>query len=400
MPSPHRKHFYLSGVAKIGPWPLGIIIWTLIVLVGVGVASAENWDWLSNDESRSAVIRNIILAVIGVVALPLALWRSLVAANQLVTAQRSLLGERYQKGAEMLNGSSLSARLGGIYTLRQLAQRNPSTYHVQIMRLLCAYFREQVSVTRPFDNQKSIESERIREEQLLPHQKTEKEVFDEHTNRLVLKLKEDEQAIFDIFKSRSAAQLEAEEKEGYLLDLTGLNLSNTDLHQGQFINVDLSDTDMSESSLWGSTFRQSNFRNTKMNGAELGGSIFVAPKNQIDNVVSVPLMFIDANLFEVTLDNANLTSAQLTNARLENASLQNARLAGANVKDANFEGANISGTRFAEKPDHLGKCTIGLTQSQLDQTIPTISKVPFLDGVMDAQTGEPLIWRGKSRGDA
>lgn len=400
MPSPHRKHFFLSRITKIGPWPLGIIIWTLVILVGVGVASAENWDWLSNDESRIATIRNIILVVIGVVALPLALWRSLVAANQLVTAQRSLLGERYQKGAEMLNGNSLSARLGGIYTLRQLAQRYPSTYHVQIMRLLCAYFREQVSITRPFDDQTSIESERIREEKLLPYQKTERTEIDEYTGNWIIKLNEDEQAIFDIFKSRNTEQLDAEEKEGYLLDLTGLNLRNTDLHQGKFINMDLSGTDMSESSLWGSTFRQTNFRNTIMNRAELGGSVFDVPKDQKDNMVSVPLLFIDANLFDVTLDNANLTGAQLTNARLENTSLQNARLAGAIVTDANFESANISGARFVEQPTRLTNCAIGLTQSQLDQTIRTTSRAPFLDGLMDDQTGEPLVWHGKSRGSA
>ena len=298
----------------------------------------------------------------------------------------------------MLNGSSLAARLGGIYTLQQLAQRNPSTYHVQIMRLLCAYFREQVSLTRPFDNQKSIKSETIRKEQLLPYQKKDRTIFDEHANGLARKLMEDEQAIFDIFNSRSAAQLQAEENEGYLLDLTGLNLSRADMRQGKFINMDLSDTDMSGASLGGSTFRGTNFRNTKLDRAILGGSVFIAPRDHNNQIESAPLRLVDANLFDVSLNNAYLFGAQLMNASLEQASLKNAHLANANVTGANFEGANISGAKFSEKPARLERCTVGLTQIQVDQTWRVVAKAPFLDGVVDAETDEPLVWRGRVRG--
>ena len=382
----------------IRSWPAWITVWSLTLLLGTGLASLEFWDWINTGESPSSVIRNLILAVIAAIALPLALWRSLVAANQLVTAQRSLLGDRYQKGAEMLNGGTLSTRLGGIYTLQQLAERYPFTYHVQVMRLLCAYFREQVSLTRPFDDQKSVESEREREKQLLPYQKKERTIFDENSNELALRLMEDEQAILDIFNSRSTAQLQAEEKEGYLLDLTGLNLSHTDLHQGKFINMDLSDTDMSESSLWGSAFRRTNFRNTKMDGANLGGSVFIAPEDHKIDIVSAPLRLTEANLFDVDLDNAYLFGAQLKRAQLENASLVDAHLAGANVADANFAGANVSGARFSEAPARLHHSTKGLTQTQLDQTGRAVGKPPFLEGVKDANTGRPLVWRDRGSG--
>ena len=395
-----RTHRPLDLGLVLRAWPFWIIIWTLAVLVGAGLASLEYWDWLNTGESPSAVLRNVILAVIAAIALPLALWRSVVAADQLLTAQRSLLSDRYQKGAEMLNGDTLSARLGGIYTLQQLAQRYPSAYHVQVMRLLCAYFREQVAVRQPFDDQKTVSSEQIRKARLLPHQIRERTIVDECTNRLISKLAEDEQAIFDAFKSRSALQLEAEENEEYLLDLTDLNLRNTDLHQGKFYNMDLSGTDMSKANLWGSTFRGTNFRNTKMDGAALGGSVFIAPKHHDNGFVSAPLRFTEADLFDVTLNNAYLFGAKLENAQLKSASLQNAHLAGANVTGANFEGANISGARFSEEPAHLQHCTVGLTQEQLDQTRSDSAKAPFLDGVTDAETGNPLIWRGKGRGAA
>ena len=80
------------------------------------------WKWFSEGESNSGTIRNIGLVLAGLVALPLALWRSFVAQNQAraaqrqaFTAQEGLANDRYQKGAEMLGSDVLSVRIGGIY---------------------------------------------------------------------------------------------------------------------------------------------------------------------------------------------------------------------------------------------------------------------------------------------
>ena len=116
---------------------------TIVFCVAVAglVALIVLWDWLSVGESRSATIRNVGLVVAGLIALPLAIWRSIVAEDQTKTAQQSLLNERYQKGAEMLGSEVLSVRLGGIYALQRLAEEHAEQYHVQIMRLFCAFAR-------------------------------------------------------------------------------------------------------------------------------------------------------------------------------------------------------------------------------------------------------------------
>ena len=121
---------------------LWIAIPTLLVLVAAGVLSFVYWYWLNGDcqnESGSSVIRNLVLIVAAVIALPLAIWRGVVADRQAKTAQSSLLNERYQKGAEMLGSKELPVRLGGIYALARLAQEHPEDYHTQIMSLLCAF---------------------------------------------------------------------------------------------------------------------------------------------------------------------------------------------------------------------------------------------------------------------
>ena len=119
-------------------------------------------DWLIADESGSTTIRNFGLLVGGIVAIVLAVWRSRVAERQAAaaqrqaeialkqaaTAERGLLNERYQKGAEMLGSDVLAARLGGIYALNRLAQEHPEQYHLQIMDLFCAFVRHPARDSR------------------------------------------------------------------------------------------------------------------------------------------------------------------------------------------------------------------------------------------------------------
>ena len=105
------------------------------------VPSIMFWGWLSGGESGSTTIRNIALVAAGVFTLLLAIWRGVVANRQANTAQQGLLNERYQKGAAMLGSEVLSVRLGGIYALQRLAEESPGQYHIQIMRLFCAFVR-------------------------------------------------------------------------------------------------------------------------------------------------------------------------------------------------------------------------------------------------------------------
>ena len=173
--------------AKVRPllWPL-----TIVAVLVSGWLIVQNWDWLSNDvwswlgtepngegrqETNSTTLRNIGLVVAGLIALPLAVWRSLVAQKQAEaalrqadtalrqaeTAQQGLLNDRYQQGAEMLGNDVLSVRLGGIYALQRLAEEHPEQYHVQIMRLFCAFVR------RPTEDQ-VLELRRIQGESIPP----------------------------------------------------------------------------------------------------------------------------------------------------------------------------------------------------------------------------------------
>ena len=93
-------------------------------------------------ESGSSTIRNVGLLIGAAIAMVLAVWRSRVAGRQAATAERGLLNDRFQKGAEMLGSDVLAVRIGGIYGLTHLAREHPQQYHVQVMRLFCSFARD------------------------------------------------------------------------------------------------------------------------------------------------------------------------------------------------------------------------------------------------------------------
>ena len=82
---------------------------------------------------------------------------------------------------------------------------------------------------------------------------------------------------------------------------------------------------------------------------------------------------------------------------MSGANLTDAILSGANLSDANLSGttlvrANLSGVIFSE---HGRIPVTGLTQGQLDQACANPFNPPQLSGVVDAETSESLVWRGK-----
>ena len=163
-----------------------IVAWIMAVLIGTAVFSIMFWCWLNDGESGSTTIRNLGLVVAAMIALPLAIWRSIVAERQVETAQRGLLNERYQKGAEMLGSGVLAVRLGGVYALAGLAREHPEDYHMKIVSLLCAFVRNPPRM-KP------------------PHRK----------------LREDVQEVMTALCSRSDSQIKAEKWEYGLLEIIG-----------------------------------------------------------------------------------------------------------------------------------------------------------------------------------
>ena len=359
------------------------------------------WDWLSGGGSGSETIRNIGLVVAGLIALPLAIWRAIVAGRQANTAQQGLLNERYQKGAEMLGSEILSVRLGGIYALQRLAEECPEQYHIQNMRLFCAFVRF------PTKDQ-SLESGQM---EIEPH--------------TLLGIRQDIEAVMKAVGSRAKPLITLERTDSFRLDLRGADLpraqlldadlSNAYFHHSKFpgarfANTNLSGAFFNYADLSGAEFRDVNFTGTSLFRAKLKCAMLQnadLPRGDFDyadlsgaNLLRANLSgayFQEAIVTNAWLECANLSGAHFLHANLCGARLMKANLSGANfleadLNKANLSDANLSGVEFSNGGHQPAK---GLTQTQLDEARADPSNPPKLTGVHDAESGKLLVWCGK-----
>ena len=99
-----------------------------------------------------------------------------------------------------------------------------------------------------------------------------------------------------------------------------------------------------------------------------------------------------ADLSSARLRRLSLAEARLRYANLSNAWLWGADLSGAILQHANLSGADMCG-HYARSPRYRDPVR-GLTQAQLDSARAYPGNPPILDGVVDAEAGELLVWRG------
>ena len=147
-----------------------------------------------------------------------------------------------------------------------------------------------------------------------------------------------------------------EKRKKYYLYLRETKLQSVYLLKGFFADGDFCEADLSDSSLEKCDF----------SGA----------------------LFLYSNLAK-----AKLFKAILAKADFEGANLTKAILARADFEGANLASANLSGARFSKNRKRRAR---GLTQSQLDSACADVNSPPILDGVLDADTGKQLVWRGSN----
>ena len=306
LPKPKPRWVWITVSTVIPAAVLGVTL--------AGVLSEAFRDWLLADESGSTTIRNLGLVLAGLIALPLAIWRGLVAEKQADAAQRSLRNERYQKGAEMLGSEVLTVRLGGIYALQRLGQEFPEEYHVQTMRLLCAFVRNLTSDMR--------------------HKGTLAQSIETSRDSWI---REDVLAAMTCIGKRDDFRISLERKAAYRLELAGINLKYLTLLKG--------------------------------------------------------------NLRKAMLPNSNLSMTMLVNANLSEAFLQESDLTGTDLTDADLSGTLLGASEL--QTDGRQKVSIyslgpafGISQTQLDQARADPNNPPILFGVLDPNTGQPLVWNG------
>ena len=270
-----------------------------------------------------------IIAITAMIGLLIASQQPKTAQQQQSeTAQRSLLNERYQKGAKMLGSAKLSTRLGGIYALERLARECVKDYHIQIIKLFCDFVRNPPK--------------------------------DENDNDAP-KVRKDVQVIMTALGRRNYNVQQGIEKRKIgkepILNLAGADLSGSELKFADLSNAVLKLADLSNAVLEGANLSHANLDDTNLSGAEL----------------------YEANLYGARLHRADLSGARLHRADLSGAELYEANLYGARLHRTKLSGAEL-------------KRAHGLTQAQLDRAVVELpEKPPHLGDAKDSETGKPLV---------
>ena len=241
----------LIAIRKRWDWLLWIAVISGVLAIGLFLSWVYWEDLHGTEDSVSTTIRNLGLVVGGVVAIILAVWRSTVAERQADTAQQSLLNERYQRAAEMLGNDVLSVRLAGIYALEHLAVEHPEQYHVEAMKLLCAFARNPTK--------EDVEGE---------------EVESTRTDRP----RDDVQDAMTAIGRRNEARIRLERDSGFKLDLRSADLRRVRLKGANLSGAVLDEANLTEAILIGANLSCASLWSTN-----LSSTLFAQPPNGEDD---------------------------------------------------------------------------------------------------------------------
>ena len=384
----------------------------VLTIVLASTNSLEDFSsWLSYGESGSATLRNVGLLVLAIIGLPFAIWRTIVAARQAAISRYSLRNERHQKAVEMLGHSVLAVRLGGIYGLQQLAKEDPICYHIQVMSLFCAFLRHPTTLqgTNVAHDRKDPSNDRCNSHPEM------------HVRRDVLEA-------LRAIGTRDRREIEIERRAGFELVIDGADFRTLKMYEVNSFTYDVRSFRLVDSrpkrraNLSHIHFRHVNFLESNLSFVDMSNAEFWDP--DLTNAVLESANLSETSWEGGTLRNARVSSADLSRAIILETSFANVDLSSSDLSgvvfqevdlsNTNLDNANISGTcfslikhdnalisregakRFRAESDDFYIGVRGLTQAQIDQAWANQMNPPQIEGVVDANTGKPLVWRGKS----
>ena len=296
---------------------LATIIWLppLFATLEAGPVGITPMDWRGRVDLHRQTVVQILGGVVVAFGLAVAFHRSRAAMRAAAATEDGNMVERFTQAINHLGAFNpgdgtplIVVRLGGIYSLEQIAKGSPEEYHWQVMEILTAYIRKSS-----------------------PRYNTVIE------GTIPRKVKtpapgEDIQAALTVLSRRKTDADPIVER----LDLTNTNLSGMKIRLGHFPN-----TNFVGANLDGTVWEGCDFRGADFTRASLLGAWLVAAKLQQATME-------ETDLRECNLQHSEMNGARLIKAVAGKASLIGANLSGAVLTDANFSKADLRETIFSE----------------------------------------------------
>ena len=317
-----------------------------------GCLSWVFWEDLRGDqESLSTTIRNLGLVVGGIIAMVLAVWCSTVAERQAETAQQQ--SDTAQRQVEAVQRQADTAQQG---LLNDRYERGAGMLGSDVLpvRLAGIYALERLAVEHPEEYHIQIMDllcafvrNPTRDDRVEGHPES-----DDGLDEQQLTLRADVQDTMQAISSHIPTRVPSAQNRCVKLYLRDANMHHLQVEDARMAGAWLTNASLSSAILPRADLSNARLRRAKLSGA--------------------------------ALRNANLSGAKLWGADLSGTILWNANLSGADLCGATARSLDY------EEPVY------SLTQNQLDTTCADPDNPPMLHGVLDAETGKHLVWRGKA----
>ena len=220
-----------------------ILLWSIIIL-GMFVIAIFQFDALLEDfTNKYGLFQNLVLITAALLALPLALSRTL-------TSERTLLNDRYQQASEMLGSEIITVRLAAVYALERLSKERSEDYHVDIVKLIGFFVRMRASTLN-----EELDPSRRKENSVGANPKT---IFADVQAALTY-LKDRDDFLRHIERSEDPKQIDLSRSNLTSYNLSSGNLSHTVFDATNLTDADISGTCLTDCSLNGARVNNTNF---------------------------------------------------------------------------------------------------------------------------------------------
>ena len=347
-------------------WVFGVFLLT-VVAIGVGLYKLDDVvNLIPVNRPDTDNLRNIALILLGMLALPFALWRGMSADRSARAAEDAIRNDQFQAAMKVLGSETVHARVAGIRELARLAgfalDKEKAAF---VVESLSSFVRNPPNVDRSDDNKYTSDPTF-----LVRVRKPPEDASDAIKKGLAQTPKED---FLEALRHLTKNSTENAGRKMPELNLLGVELPVGRLPEA----MHLEGAKMACAFACYSTWDRPNCRNASFQHAVLTMCTF----NRGD------------------FDGADFRLANLSKSKFLSGSAVGAQFAGACFSGTKLDGVDLSNASFSRpsssadgEPDRLAK---GLTQQQLDTAFAAVE--PRLDGVKDAKTGKQLVWRGQKR---
>ncbi|WP_052672467.1 pentapeptide repeat-containing protein, partial [Aliterella atlantica] len=296
--------------------------------------------------------RNFALDVVKTVISALGLLATAIAAvglfityinsqKEIGITEKRLITDRFSKAVELLGSKDDAARLGGIYSLEEIAREYSQDYHWRVMEVLTSYVRVKASYPIEIKNGFRELNEHSQWQCPLPNNgsfTTEKDCYKQVNEKLegLPSVSEEIQVALTVIKRRNIQQ-----DKNQKLDLSFSNLKRAYLAKANFQGADLTRTLLKRSDLSGADLTGAKLLFTDLVEARLENTTFLKADLRDADIQG-------ANLQGANFQGANLQDAYLQRANLQGTDLQRANLQGTDLQEANLQGAKLDKAKYTD----------------------------------------------------